>query len=124
MTAWDKRLILILAGISLFFMALNYYRHIVIPKHNKKVGIYINGQKKDSFPLSLDRVKTYKLADENFITLQIKNNKVRVKQSSCPHKICVKSGWIKKVGLGVVCLPNKCAVEIEGHSKDQDAITY
>lgn len=45
--------------------------------------------------------------------LEIKNNKVRVRNSNCPEQICVRTGFISKPGQSIICLPHKLIVEIE-----------
>lgn len=57
------------------------------------------------------------------IIVEIKDKKVRVKQSDCPDKICVKRGWIEKPGQFIICMPNKLIVKIVGNEK-YDTITY
>ncbi|PMQ02358.1 MAG: hypothetical protein CBR30_01515 [Dictyoglomus sp. NZ13-RE01] len=39
---------------------------------------------------------------------------VRMIASPCPDKLCVKQGWIKKVGESIVCLPNRVVLRLEG----------
>ena len=46
--------------------------------------------------------------------VQIKDSLVRVKESPCPHKLCVSQGWQKHPGAWVACLPNRVIVSIEG----------
>ncbi len=38
-------------------------------------------------------------------------------ESDCPNQVCVKTGFINKVGDRVVCLPNKVYVEIIGQTE-------
>ncbi len=62
---------------------------------------------------------------KGYLILQIKNNKVRVIYSTCPNKICVKSGWISKKGEVIACIPNRIIVKITGkfEKKRVDFIT-
>ena len=50
--------------------------------------------------------------------IQIKDNKVRVTNSACREKICVRSGWINKTGQIIVCVPNKVVIKINGEKHD------
>ena len=50
--------------------------------------------------------------------IQIQHGKVRVVSSDCPHKICVKTGWIHKSGDLIVCVPNKVVITIEGENNN------
>lgn len=45
-------------------------------------------------------------------TIEIKGKKVRVVNSPCPEKICVKMGWKNKNGQTIVCVPNKVVIKI------------
>jgi hypothetical protein len=44
---------------------------------------------------------------------------VRVVDSPCPEKICVKSGSISRPGQTIACLPNRVFVVIRGDPRDQ-----
>jgi hypothetical protein len=46
------------------------------------------------------------------LTIEIKDKKVRVKESSCPNQVCVKTGWINKSGEIIVCAPNEVTFRI------------
>lgn len=51
------------------------------------------------------------------IKIEIKDMKVRVKESSCPNKICVKTGWISRSGEIIVCAPNEVTIRILSSNK-------
>ncbi|MEW6229491.1 MAG: NusG domain II-containing protein [Bacillota bacterium] len=46
------------------------------------------------------------------------DGRVRISESDCPDKICVRTGWITRPGQVIVCLPNRIVVEIEGDPQD------
>jgi hypothetical protein len=62
----------------------------------------------------------------------LESGAVRIIESTCPDKICVRTGWISRPGQSIVCLPNRVVVRIEGsgikhgqgQGHDLDAITY
>ncbi len=54
--------------------------------------------------------------------ISIKDRRARVVSASCPHKICVKTGWISRPGSVIICAPGRVAVIIEGEGS-LDAIT-
>jgi hypothetical protein len=71
------------------------------------------------------------VGDGREATLEIsESGRVRVTESTCPDKICVRTGWISRPGQSIVCLPNRVVVRIEGSEvrddpgPDLDAITY
>ncbi len=53
----------------------------------------------------------------------VKNRRVRVTDSPCPEKICVRQGWISRGAI--VCVPNRVVITIGTDNKDGslDAIT-
>lgn len=71
------------------------------------------------------------MGDGREVMLEIvETGKVRVTESTCPDKVCARTGWISRPGQSIVCLPNKVVVRIEGSDirndpgQDLDAITY
>lgn len=57
---------------------------------------------------TIDLTENREITVDNGIVLQIKNNKLRVKESTCPHKYCVKQGWSNTIPI--ICVPNKLAI--------------
>lgn len=75
-------------------------------------------------PIEKDRVLSVD-GPQGKTTIEIKQQKVRVKDSPCRKKLCVKQGWTER-GV-IVCLPNKVVITI-GNDNDEintvvDAIT-
>ncbi|MEW6095675.1 MAG: NusG domain II-containing protein [bacterium] len=56
-------------------------------------------------------------------TIEIKGKKVRVVNSPCPQKICIKMGWKNKNGEIIACVPNKVVVKIISLNKKQKVDT-
>ena len=54
----------------------------------------------------------------------IENGKIRFEESTCPDKVCVKTGWLTDEGDMAVCLPNHVIVKIEGMNTDIDGVTH
>lgn len=58
------------------------------------------------------------------IKIRVQSRRVSVLESSCPLRICVKTGWIKRPGEAIICVPNNMVIRIEGEKKEEvDAIT-
>ncbi len=57
------------------------------------------------------------------IIIEIKDKKVRIRQSDCHDKLCVKKGWISKIGEFIICMPNKLEVKLTGE-EIYDSITW
>lgn len=57
--------------------------------------------------------------------VEINDGRVRVKESPCPHKICVQMGFRDKKGDVIACIPNRVIVRIVGdeRGKEVDGLT-
>ena len=74
----------------------------------------------------LDKPAAFSLTGNGGIVLQveIKDGGVRVSHSTCPDKVCVRSGRISKSGESIICAPNRVAIKISGENgKLPDAMT-
>ncbi len=68
--------------------------------------------------LSLERDTTVSMQGyKGEFTVSIKDKKVKMVDSDCPLKLCVKQGNINVVGEEIVCVPNRVRVYIKGESK-------
>ena len=75
------------------------------------------------FQDSLNEDQIIKIDQEN--TIQIKNQKVKMIQATCPDHLCIKQGTIDKKGSTIVCLPHHLIIEIkEGKEEVQDGKVY
>ena len=54
--------------------------------------------------------------------LEVRDGSVRFRDSPCPGRYCVHTGWISLTGQVAACLPNGVVVEIEGGVREFDAI--
>jgi hypothetical protein len=61
----------------------------------------------------------------NKIEVEIKDRMVRIKDSDCRDRYCVKHGWLKEDQNGkIICMPNKVIIEFIKQEDDVlDAIT-
>ena len=87
----------------------------VLPK-GKTVHIEVEGRLLYVLPIEKDRILTVD-GPQGKTIIEIKKQKLRVKDSPCPKKLCVKRGWIER-GI-IVCLPNKVVITI-GNESDED----
>lgn len=53
------------------------------------------------------------------VTVEIDGKKARVKDSDCPDKICVNTGWIALPGQSAVCLPNRFSIVIKSKKQNE-----
>jgi len=58
------------------------------------------------------------------VQLGIHNQSIRVLDSRCVEKICIRQGAISRRGEIIVCVPNRMVVAIDGREKNAfDAVT-
>ncbi|MDD3718882.1 MAG: NusG domain II-containing protein [Actinomycetota bacterium] len=54
--------------------------------------------------------------------LEISGGRVRMVDSACPDKLCVKSGWVSSPGESIVCLPNRVVIEVVSGDGGPDVV--
>lgn len=109
-------LLLALSVTSLFFV------RDVLP-HGRDVIIEVQGRQLYSLSLEQETVKEV-TGPQGITVVEIKDGKVRVSESACQNKICMKQGWVDH-GI-IVCLPNRVVVRVGTKARDNrkiDAIT-
>jgi len=112
----DKILIGVLLVVSLISGYFTYYK--AFNKTGTNVVIEVNGSKYQELPLNVDKTVTIHNG-KHINVVEIKDGKVRMKESDCPDQICVNTGWIEKEGQQIVCLPNRVVVRVTGGKKEK-----
>jgi hypothetical protein len=54
--------------------------------------------------------------------VEFHGNRVRVVESTCPLKLCVKTGWVGPGGT-IICVPNEVIIFFE-EKTDYDTVTW
>lgn len=94
---------------------------------NKYAEIYVEGTLYKRIKLTKDMQETTFTIKTNLGTnvVNISDGKIRMLDSNCHDKVCVRSGFIDKIGETIVCLPHKIVIEIKGEGKRQtDDLAY
>ncbi len=71
----------------------------------------------EMIPLSRDTVLVV-FGPVGKTTVEVKSRRVRVRDSECHDKICVRMGWIGYGGQMIACAPNRVIVRITGGAFD------
>ena len=109
-------LLILFSTILAYFLYLNNF----VSSENTFVEVYNEGKL-----LYRDKISNEQLLKFQNFVVEIKNNKVRMKESDCPYKICVNTGWISKPYQQIVCVPNKVYIKIYTDKKTAiDSVTY
>ena len=118
-TLADRLLFLMLIVLSL--SGILFIREIL--PESQTVLIDVDGRPAYILPLSEDKTLSIEGSAGKTI-VEIRGKKVRIVDSPCRNKLCIRQGWVETGG--VVCLPNNVVVTIRGHEDNEkgvDAIT-
>lgn len=97
---------------------------LILPANSVSDKVYIKTDSEE-FSYDISDSRTEHITSNGYhLTVNIEDGKVRVSESDCPDKVCVKSGEIKDSSKPVVCAPAKVIVRIgnSGGNTDADAI--
>ncbi len=80
-----------------------------------RVVVYVDGKR----VMIIDRPGEYPVYrnGKRVTTVVFNGKEVRVKDSTCPLKICEKMGWVGPGGE-IICVPNRVVVKFEGSKID------
>lgn len=118
MTFWDKVLILLLSGLTIF----SFYIVKVLLPEGAEAAIEVEGRHIGPYPLKEDRVLEVR-GSLGLTEIEIRDGKIRVMAAPCRDKICMKQGWISRSGESLICLPNRVMVYLSGEAR-YDAISW
>lgn len=112
---WALFVVLILLSLSGLFLVKG------LALSGNTASIEVNG--KLLYRLSLDEDRTVEVNGPVGITrVEVKDGKIRITDSPCPNKLCVRQGWIERGAI--ICLPNRVVVTIGvGGMRGVDAIS-
>lgn len=105
-----KNDILIISVIIIIMTAFFLYINISSEKGIEYVEIYKNNE----LLMTLKEEGIYDITDKNnvlFFQLIFEEGRVRVKNSTCPDKICEHMGWSHNSKQQIICLPNLILVK-------------
>ena len=119
LTLPDKILIAGLVIVTLAsFPAIRHFH-----REGKRVVIELDGEEVGNFLLDEDRLIPVE-GKLGTTRVEISEKGIRVLDSPCPYKLCIKSGSIRRSGETVVCLPNRVVVRITGDEGEEvDAVS-
>lgn len=105
LTIGDKLLLIILIMISVSGFV---FIKKAFPQ-GTDVTVEVNSKPEYKLPLNVNATVSVKGLHGDTI-IEIRDNKVRIKESACPNRICIHNGWINRGAI--ICLPNRVIVFI------------
>lgn len=122
LTVPDAVAIVLILSLSLAFIAQEALGSRRSSSQPMEASIYHDGKLLKHLSLTPDR--QIPLEDGKML-IEIKDGRIRVYKSDCPHQVCVHLGWIAHPGEAITCVPYKTVIEI-GSAKNSaiDAVAF
>lgn len=122
---WD--IIVVFSLVLLSFIPFFIFTYIQLDRETATsvnvAVISVDGKEVKRITLS-DNQKTHIFdihdGDGGVNTIEVKDNKIRIKSANCSDQVCVLTGFIKKPGETIVCLPHKVLIEIVSENQTSD----
>lgn len=78
-----------------------------------KAEVYYKSDLIKTVDLVKGQDKTFSIPQNKHVIFHLASDgRIRFQESDCPDKICVKTGWLSKVGQTAACLPNEIILKI------------
>ena len=104
--------------ICFFILLIVLFVFAFIKRSKNNSQLFIRNASEE-FYYSLSQKKKLRIKGNTGITvIEIENGRFRFQSSPCPHKDCIKMGWISLSNYPVICLPNKVSAYIISNKKD------
>ncbi len=91
-------------------------RFIFRNKNNKVAIVYYENKIVSKIDLSINNEYTVD-GYNGKVYMEVKDNKIRVKEEVSPKHICSYQGFISETYETIVCLPNKIIIKIEANEE-------
>lgn len=111
---WDGIIVVILLLLS--FAPVVVFSLTRSNSPTQEAVLSVDGQEIKSFELSdQSQSYTYRYEDKDgdYNLIEVKGDRIRIKEADCGDQICVRRGWIDQSGETIVCLPHKLVIEIK-----------
>lgn len=116
--------IVLLAAAAIFFAAKG--SGAIVGGNMHRIAVIKHGDKIER-TIDLDEIKeTERICLSGYYrnVILVEKGRIRFEESDCPDRLCVKTGWIERVGDAAVCLPNRVMIKIEGKNVEVDGVSY
>lgn len=124
MTKADRWLTVVLLILGLSLMGWGVWGN---SSRSSQVEVSVNGETILNLELSPNQSNEYYVQlDRGKAVLEIKDGAVRLQdmEGLCPRKICSRTGWIRKQGESIICVPNNLFIRIiEAEGEGVDALS-
>lgn len=116
-------LIIIAAVILLSFAAWAAFM-LFSEKDNLYAQIYLNNQLVKTIDLTKAKNSFFSVDGKPDVVFEIRDGSIRFYESSCPDKVCIRTGFLNRNRQSAACLPNNMILKIisDKNSDEPDVI--
>jgi hypothetical protein len=109
---------------TLVLSSLVSYKLLSSKSDGEAVHVSVNSKPYSRWNLNVNKTisDTIKSNGETLV-LERTNGTIRVKEATCPDKVCLHIGKICRNGERIICIPARVVIEIGEDKKGFDAIT-
>lgn len=123
MTRYDKILVFLIVVAAL--VGIYYTAKLTDSGQGNYAVILVDGKEHSRIPLEDAQPTEFTITThKGYNTVEVGNNRVRIKAASCPDQLCVKEGWISKANEMAVCMPNRIMIKIVGQETEIDDVAF
>jgi len=102
---------------------------IIVGVNSKKGNFIANVYHKNEVVMTIDlskekeesRLLSYTVSDGDMV-IEVKKNAIRIKESPCPNKDCVNTGWITDSSKPIICLHYQVCIELINSNSSYDVV--
>lgn len=105
---------ILIFSLLIFFVCMFFYtNNRFFYSDDKYISVQVNGKEVKQITFGKEK-RVYPIRTSFGLNiLEVDKDSVRVIEASCPDKLDVKFGKIKKVGQSIICMPNRLVVQIK-----------
>ncbi len=107
-----------IAAIIAVICLLSAAAYLLFPKEKGKYAV-ISADGKTVMRKNLSETGRFACPGIPDMEFEISEYGIKVTESDCPDKICIKTGYIKNKGEAAVCMPNRVIVTVEGDDNEK-----
>ncbi len=116
----EHRIVILLIGMSAIITLVFYTLFLRIGETDSTSMLLVEQEESEVYYESIndhDKILRFQGSMGEYV-VEVKSGQVRMLESACPDKLCVKQGFISSAFEPIICLPQKIIISIKnGHEK-------
>ncbi len=109
---YKKSDLIIIAAVILLSLAAWAAFMLFSEKDNLYAEIYLNNQLVKMIDLTNAKNNFFSVEGKPDVIFEIRDGSIRFYESSCPDKVCIRTGFLNRSRQSAACLPNNMILKI------------